>query len=278
MEHAMSSSRAVVQDHYGRGGLLGRIEAALAANGRPVDTLDPEMLYPLDQLHSRQLVATKDHLARLHLDSAKHVLDIGSGIGGPARYMAATFGCRVTGIDLTEEFVAVARELTRRCGLAERVAFECGDAMAMPFEDESFDAASCLHVAMNIPDKPRLLSETARALKPGAWLVWSVVVAGSGGEPQYPMPWAQDTSGSFLVVPEALRPAFADAGFRVVEWSDETPTQLDYAAKMRAAGRPAPGSLTNQIVLGEVTETVANLNRNLAEGRLRVFLIVAERA
>jgi SAM-dependent methyltransferase len=274
----MTSATTTVQEHYGRGGLLGRIEAALRANGEPVEKFAVEALYPIDQLHSRQLAATKDHLARLQLDESKRVLDVGSGIGGPARYMAATFGCRVTGIDLTEEFVAVARELTRRCGLSQQVAFERGDALAMPFADQSFDAASCLHVAMNIPDKRRLLAETSRVLRRGARLVWSVVVLGGIGEPLYPVPWARDAGGSFLVAPDTLREAFADAGFAVLEWSDETKTNLDHAAALRAAGRPALGSLANQIVLGsDITEAVTNLNRNFVDGRLRVLFILAER-
>ena len=273
----MSSAGERARQHYGRGGLLGRIEAALRANGDPVEKFAVEALYPLDQLHSRQLNATKEHAARLRLDESKHVLDVGSGIGGPARYMATTFGCHVTGIDLTEEFVAVARELTRRCGLSARVTFELGDAMAMPFADQSFDACSCLHVAMNIADKRRLLGETSRVLRRGARLVWSIVVAGIG-EPHYPVPWARASDGSFLVSPASLRAAFADAGLAVVEWNDETKTNLDHAAAMRAAGRPAPGNLTNQIVLGDdFSDAVANLRRNLTEGRLRVLFILAER-
>src|SRR5579872_4001378 len=231
----MPSTTVLVEDHYGRGGLLERIEAALRANGEAVDKFAVEALYPLDQLHSRQLTATKEHLARLQLDESKHVLDIGSGIGGPARYMAATFGCRVTGIDLTEEFVAVARELTRRCGLAELVTYERADALAMPFADQSFDAGSCLHVAMNIADKRRLLGETGRVLRRGGRLVWSVVVLGSVRAPHYPVPWSRDASASFIVPPDELRAAFADAGLAVIEWNDETKANLDHAAALRSA-------------------------------------------
>jgi len=192
--------------------------------------------------------------------------------------MAATFGCRVTGIDLTEEFVAVAGELTRRCGLSERVTFERGDALETPFADQSFDAASCLHVAMNIPDKRRLLAETHRVLRRGARLVWSVIALGAVGEPDYPVPWARDGSSSFLVSPDALRTAFAEAGFAIIEWNDETKTNLDYAAAMRAAGRPPPGSIAGQIVLcDDYADAVANLRANLVEGHLRVLSILAER-
>jgi SAM-dependent methyltransferase len=143
------------------------------------------MLYPLDQLHGRQIAATREHLPRLRLDEGKHVLDVGSGIGGPARFMAATWGCRVTGIDLTAEFVAAARELTERCGLSGKVDFRRGDALHMPFADASFDRAACLHVAMNIADKPGLLREIRRVLKPSGRLVWSEIVR-RAAPPDYP--------------------------------------------------------------------------------------------
>lgn len=274
----MSAVASGVQDHYGRGGLLGRIEAALADSGVDVRRLAPEQLYPLDQLHGRELVATREHLAKLGLDPHKHVLDVGSGIGGAARYIAATFGCQVTGIDLTEEFVAVARELTRRCGLDDRVRFERGDALAMPFADAIFDAASCLYVAMNIPDKAGLLRETARVLKPGGRLVLSIAVAGMG-EPYFPLPWAPAAELSSTPSAESLRAVLDGAGLRVVEWTDETPIHLAYAERMRAAGPPPPGRITNQVVMGETfMETVRNLNRSLAEGRLRTLLIVANQS
>jgi len=121
--------------------------------------------------------------------------------------MASVFGCRVTGIDLTDAFVAAARELTALCGLADRIEFQTANALAVPFADATFDASACQYVAMNIADKAKLIGECQRVLKPGGRLVWSSVVAGSG-EPRYPLPWARDKSVSFLVSPEALRKLF----------------------------------------------------------------------
>src|SRR4051794_35451478 len=136
----MNEVEARVTRHYGSDDLTGRILVALTEAGLDVDKLSAETLFPFDQMHGRQLTATKEHVGRLALDPAQHVLDVGSGIGGPARYMAFTTGCRVTGIDLTEAFVAAARELTARCGLSERVDFHVGNALAMPFDDAAFDA------------------------------------------------------------------------------------------------------------------------------------------
>ena len=130
----------------------------------------------------------------LPISRTNHVLDVGSGVGGPARYMARRFGCRVSGIDLTGEFCDVARHLTALLGLAERVSFEQGDALAMPFGDAVFDCAYSMNVSMNIADKRALYREIHRMLRPGAWLGLSEVVQGPGGEPDYPTPWARTAS------------------------------------------------------------------------------------
>lgn len=127
------NTEAKVVEHYGTSDLANQILRAMAENGLPTDPLTPETLFQFDQLHARQLAATKEHVGRLALDPTKHALDIGSGIGGPARYMASAFDCRVTGIDLTDAFVAAAHELTARCGLSDRVEFQTANALAMPF-------------------------------------------------------------------------------------------------------------------------------------------------
>ncbi len=233
----MSETASRVVEHYGRADIVARILGALKERGEPVDALTPEMLYPFDQLHARQLAGTVDHLARLDLNANMHLVDVGGGIGGPARYAAATFGCRVTGIDLTQAFVVAARELTALCGLADRVDFHAGDALAMPFADASFDAASCHYVAMNIADKTGLLKEIRRVLKPAGRLAFSLVTKGAGGEPFYPVPWASNPATSFLVEAGDLRAAFEGAGLRAVEWVDETEAVLAAIAARRAAAK-----------------------------------------
>lgn len=267
------STEAKVSEHYGRGGLTERILAALAESGQPTDRISADALFPFDQLHGRQLAATREHVGRLKLDTAKTVLDVGSGIGGPARYMAFTFGCRVTGIDVTEAFVSAARDLTARCGLADRVKFEIGNALAMPFADAEFDAAACQYVAMNIADKAGLLREIHRVVKPGGQLVWSSVVAGAG-EPRYPLPWARDPSVSFLVAPDALRALFEAAGWRILEWRDE-------AELLRAASAsPPPPAFRamSGIVLGDdFAERFQNFGRNVEAGSIGSVLVLAER-
>src|SRR6185295_10993784 len=150
----MSDTDAKVADHYGSDDLVNRILSALTGIGVPVERLSADALFPFDQLHGRQRAATEEHVARLQLTPSMRVLDVGSGIGGPARYMAFTSGCSVMGIDLTDVFVTAARELTTRCGLGDRVTFQVANALATPCADASFDAAACPYVAMNTADKP----------------------------------------------------------------------------------------------------------------------------
>jgi ubiquinone/menaquinone biosynthesis C-methylase UbiE len=178
-----------VAEHYGREDLFGAITAALRAAGKDVERLTVEDLAPFDELHVRGGQATEELGAGLALDEAMHVLDIGCGIGGPARRLAAASGCRVTGLDLSAEYCRAGTLLTERVGL-DRVSFRQGSALAMPFEDGAFDAAYSQHAAMNIPDKARVYGEIARVLEPGGRLGIYDLLQGPGGEVIYPTPWA----------------------------------------------------------------------------------------
>ena len=198
------------------------------------------------------------------------MLDVGSGLGGPARYFARRFGCRVSGIDLTAEFCDVARHLTSRLGLDERVSFEPGDALSMPFGDAAFDGAYSMNVSMNIADKRALYREIRRVLKPGGWLVLSEVVQGPGGEPAYPEPWARTAATSFLATADETRANLAASGFAIERERDTTEDALAYSARAQAAveagGKPPHRAVS--LILGPLAEeAVANTGRALRERR-----------
>jgi ubiquinone/menaquinone biosynthesis C-methylase UbiE len=274
----MGQGRDVVREHYASPDIIDRLLVAVAEAGYRTDKLAPEMLYPFDQLHGREIAATREHVERLRLKDGMQVLDVGCGIGGPARYVAATHDVTVTGIDVVPEFVATARDLTQRCGLDARVAFEEVNALAMPFPDESFDAALCLYVGMNIVEKAHLCREIRRVLKPGGRLVWSEVALGPIGPALFPLPWASVPADSYLIPPQVLRQTFVKAGFHVVDFVDETERFIQPGPGHTGGAAPAAQQVANQVVLGaNFVERRQNFMRNMMEGRLVSILIEAQK-
>jgi sarcosine/dimethylglycine N-methyltransferase len=271
---------AEVTAHYARGGLLARLEAALRDDG--ADPLNPtqEALAPYDQFHGRGLEATEEVAGLMRAAPGSHWLDIGSGIGGPARYFAQRFGCRFTGIDLTPEFCEVARELTRRLGLHDRVDFQCGNALAMPFADMNFDGACSMNVSMNIDDKAALYREIHRVLRPGAGLILSELAAGDGRPLEYPTPWAADAGASFLATLEQTLAGLAAAGFEVVHARSTLEQAKAYGARSRALverGEQPPHRAVMLIHREQATAAMANIARALGDGRVVPVEIVARR-
>lgn len=271
--------RDQVRDHYASPDVVDRVLAAVAEAGHRTDRLAAEMLYPYDQLHGREFTATREHVARLRLSPGMHVLDIGSGIGGPARYIATIHDVTVTGIDRVPEFVDTARDLTRRCGLDDRVSFLEADALAMPFADSTFDAALCLYVGMNIADKAQVCREIRRVLKPGGRVVWSEAALGPSGPVLFPLPWARVPADSFLVPPQVLRQTFTKAGFRIIDFIDETDRFPVPANGDGTTTSILPAQrIANEVVLGDdFLERRYNFMRNVMSGRLVSILIEAEK-
>jgi SAM-dependent methyltransferase len=265
-----------VREHYRATGLTERLKAALTAFGPEEQRLAPQQLAALDHFHTRGLAATAElaKLAGITADMA--VLDIGSGVGGPARFLAATFGCHVTGVDLSEPFVEAARYLTARTGQSARVSFETGDALDLSFDDGRFDAAFLQHVAMNIEDRARLYRGIRRVLKPGGrFATYDVVL--KEGEPHYPVPWARTPATSFLFTAEATRAAIEGAGFRTLISQDDSETAKAWVAQLRVSGPPPSPNLG--VVMGpDFAKLSANLGRNITENRVGILTAVFEAA
>src|SRR5580704_6438153 len=191
-----------VRDHYRATGLAGRLKTALLALGPEDQQLTPRQLANLDQFHTRGLAATAELAKLAGVIAGMSVLDVGSGVGGPARFLAATCGCQVTGVDLSEPFVDAARYLTERTGQNGRVSFETASALELPFDDGHFEVVLLQHVAMNISDRARLYREIRRVLKlSGRFAIYDVVL--SSGDPHYPVPWARTPATSFLLTAAA---------------------------------------------------------------------------
>jgi ubiquinone/menaquinone biosynthesis C-methylase UbiE len=271
MNAAPMSDEDRISQHYSSGKLLERLRAALAAEGVDPDHPTVEQLAPFDHFHGRGLEATEQAANLVSVAPTDHILDVGSGIGGPARYFAHRFGCRVTGIDLTAEFCETARLLTRAVGLADRVAFEQGTALTMPFSDASFDGAYSMNVSMNIADKAGLYREIHRVLRPGAWLVLCEVAQGPGGAPTYPTPWARTAETSFLATPSHTRQALEATGFAIVQSRDTTPDAAAFTARARAMierGEKPPFRAIHLIHGDLAREMAANGARDLAAARV----------
>jgi sarcosine/dimethylglycine N-methyltransferase len=265
-----------VRDHYRASGLTGRLKTALLALGPEDQRLEPEQLAALDQFHTRGLAATAELAKLAGIAADALVLDIGSGVGGPARFLAATYGCRVTGVDLSEAFVEAARYLSARTGQSGQVAFQTASALELPFEDGRFDFVLLQHVAMNISDRARLYREIHRVLKPGGKFATFDAVLKSG-EPHYPVPWARTPATSFLLTAAATREAIEPAGFRTLTWQDDTEAAKAWIAQLRASGPPPAPNLS--VLMGpDFAELAANLGRNFLEGRLGVLTAVFEAA
>jgi SAM-dependent methyltransferase len=273
------SSVERVERHYGRGGIVGSILAALTRMGKDLGKLTPADLAPVDEFHIRGREATVELAARGSLGPGLRVLDVGCGLGGSARYVAAELGCRATGIDLTQEYVDTANQLARLVGLGDAVEFRRASALELPFADASFDVVWTEHAQMNIADKRRFYGEIARVLAPGGRLLFHDIFQGAGGPPHFPVPWADDASISFLATPESVRSVLQDAGLSVVDWEDKTAQSHDWFASVVARIEQAgPPPLGIHLLMGETAKLkLQNMVRSLGENRVAVVQAVAER-
>ena len=270
---------AVAQFYAGSGHLVAAISSALEAADIDRAALRPSDLAPVDEFHIRGRAATLEIAEALGLTADSRVLDLGSGLGGPARTLAEVTGCTVTGVDLTPEFCEAASALSEWTGLSGGTHFQVGDATSTNLPDASFDAALTVHVAMNIADKPALYAEAFRVIRPAGRFVVYDVLQGEGGEVHYPVPWANDSSTSFLATPDDMREMLASAGFDMISEIDSSDESLTWFQQMRARiERDGPPPVTFAAFLGDAFgQMAANQVANLAERRIRTVMFTCAR-
>ncbi len=252
--------------------LTSRILAALQESGRDLESLTYRDLVPVSELHNRGKQATTD-LARLaELGPNQHVLDVGCGIGGPARTLASEIGCRVTGVDISEEFCVAASALNDMVGLSERIEIHQGDALTLPFEDRFFDVVWTQHTSMNIADKRALFAEMHRVLKPDGKLAMHDVMAGPTQPIRFPVPWAPEPTVSFLSPPEEAHAIALASGLKELVWEDQTQLTENWwqNVRERASGKK-PSILTPALIMGSQFPVMANnMYRNIRERRVAI--------
>lgn len=278
----MAASLSEQTRHYTSGDLDAALDTALREPNHGGTARALQTLAELDQFHTGGIAATRNLARRAAIRAGDRVLDVGGGLGGPARLLAHEHGCQVTVLDLTAAYCRAGERLTAWSGLRDRVRFQHGDALHMPFDDGSFDVVWTQHSSMNIADKPRLYGEIQRVLRPGGRLILFEVVAGSGEPPHFPVPWARGPATSFLLPAEPLRQLLSVAGFHALVWQDRSQWALEWLAERQRALAAADGAvrpLSLARVLGPEFRTMAqNHGRNLHEGRIRIVEGVLERA
>jgi MPBQ/MSBQ methyltransferase len=278
--------RAVVA-HYGgqdlndRRDLVDVVFEALAYNRRANDELTLKDLAPIDEFHVRGRQATAELGQNMGLKAGMAVVDVGSGLGGPSRHLADTHGCMITGIDLTNDYCRAARLLAERVGLADRVCYRHGNALEMPFEDGTFDAAYSQHMSMNVEDKEGLYREIARVLKPGGVFGLYDLLQGPGGAVFYPVPWARSPATSFMVAPDVLEIALSVAGFSIERTRDVTEAAKAWFQTMRDRNR-SHGVQTRKLdyhrLLGEDFPLMGkNMVKNIAGDRVLAMEIICRK-
>ncbi|MDA0824231.1 MAG: class I SAM-dependent methyltransferase [Proteobacteria bacterium] len=272
---------SLVAGHYTSGNLLAAIEAAVIAEGKTISSVTVDDLGPADEFHVGGRSASESFLDQLAISKSDHLLDVGCGLGGASRFVASHYGCRVTGIDLTEEFVEVGKTLCRWVALDDRIDLQQGSATDLPYADAQFDKAYMMHVGMNIADKAALARNVYRVLKPaGTFGIYDVMRTGDG-ELNFPVPWASTAHGSAVDSPARYREVLEEAGFKIVAENNRAEFALRYFAKMAkqntVAGGPPPLGL--HLVMGDDRPLkMKNMVENIASGRLAPIEIIARKS
>ena len=261
-----------LDQQYATGLSRRRIEDALLAAGLDLGDLQRGDLAPLEDFHTMGRIATSQLAELAEIGPGDEVLDAGSGVGGTARYLAGWFGCRVTAVDLTEEYCNTSRWLNQLVGLDDQISVHPGDVTNLPFASGSFHAVMSQHVQMNVADKTRLYDEARRVLRPrGRLAIWDIM-AGAPGPLDFPMPWADQPVLSHLAPTARLRATIESAGLAVTHWCDRTEEAV---AIMEIFLRSPPGPLGLHVFVDNFVEKANNLVRGLAYGRLRAIQAIA---
>ena len=269
-----------IHSYYSPNDLYNKIIEGLDNLGKELSSLSPDDLQPVDEFHIRSDVATKELIKLANFTPDMHILDVGCGVGGSTRRLSHETGCCVTGIDLSDKYIDAAERLTQLLNMQERVKFHAASALEMPFNENTFDGAWSIQMNMNVDDKLGWLKEVYRVIKPGGRVVLYEVCGNKKTPIYFPVPWAQDSSMSFLVPPEPFRDIITAAGFDIEVWNDKTDlAQKAFAHMTEPMGEPDLPELGVHLLVGNDILTKAyNLHRNLDDERVSLIETVAVKA
>ena len=264
----MSKPQGHIEACYSGNPIFETIVQALQQTGRSINEVTPKDIAAVDEFHVRGREASMELALQAGLRPGMQVLDIGCGLGGAARLLAGEFGCQVTGIDISPEYIHTAQKLSQLTHLPTH--FVVGNALALPFENGRFDVVWTQHAQMNIADKRRFYKEVARVLQPNGRFVYYDVLSKEHAPIQYPLPWADDESMSYLVTPDELRKLLPDAGLAPVQITDETNKGIQFFAallqRLTTRGFPAVG--IHLLIGHDAMLKLQNLYTQLTEGNL----------
>ncbi|MCH9648970.1 MAG: methyltransferase domain-containing protein [Deltaproteobacteria bacterium] len=271
----------LVEENYTHGRLLEAIREGIGKLGKTVDSVQIDDLAPVDEFHIGGRQATESFLDQLQIAADHQVLDVGCGLGGGSRFAAQRYGCRVTGIDLTQEYVETGNELCRWVGLSDRIHLEVHNATSLPHPGETFDRAFMMHVGMNIADKEALASELYRVMRPGGKVgIYDIMEAGKG-DLAFPVPWAMDREGSSVASPAAYKAALQAAGFKIIAERNRRDFALEFFSQLRAKMKSAEGPppLGLHILMGQLAPVkIKMMIENISHNRIAPVEIIAEKA
>jgi sarcosine/dimethylglycine N-methyltransferase len=261
-----------VHTQYSTGISRRNIERALIAADKDLNDIQSSDLALLEDFHTMGRIATSQLVDLVEITSDDEVLDAGSGIGGTARYVADRCRCKVTAVDLTEDYCETARWLNHLVRLDGLISVRQADVTELPFADKTFDVLLSQHVQMNVADKARLYQEARRVLaERGRLAIWDIT-DGEQGELEYPLPWADIPGVSHLAASDWLREVIESSGFAIEHWNDLSSRA---AATMQTLLELPPSPLGLHAFVPDFAQKAKNLTQALADGRLRVIQAVA---
>lgn len=266
-----------IHSYYSPNNLYNKIIDGLNNLGKDLANITPDDLQPVDEFHIRGDIATKELIELGNFTPDMHILDVGCGVGGSTRRLSHETGCHVTGIDLSDEYIDAAERLTQLLKMQERVKFTIGSALELPYADNSFDGVWSIQMNMNVEDKQGWLTEMYRVLKPGARAVLYEVCGDEEKPIYFPVPWAQDSSMSFLIAKEPFREMITATGFKIEVWNDKTDLAQNAFARMKEPkGESTLPELGLHLLIGNDIKTKAyNMRRNLDDARISLIEILA---